>query len=400
MRFSQASHPEVPRMPVTSKGGRAILTTLLRSDGASRVELAARLGLSQPAVTRSTRTLLQAGYLAETEAIPTPGGRGRPTSLLTVVPERLGLLGVKVTASEVIGAGVDLAGEIRATVRAPLASTEPEQVVAAIAKVAGDLREDMGIGPVAALGVGVTGDVDSASGTARHAPLMGWAGIPLGRMVAEASGLPTVVDNDVRALTRGEWWYGAGRGAGSFALVTVGAGVGCGLFLNGSIYEGAHGVTGELGHLPLDARGLRCACGATGCVETAASTAAILRDLRAIDGLAEVTIAQAAGLAADGNRAVLEVFERVGVVLGRALACVANLVGPERIILSGEGMAQADLYGERLHQVMSAHAFGAAICEIVIKPLPFEQWARAAAVSALETFVTGGTPRGRADAAP
>jgi predicted NBD/HSP70 family sugar kinase len=386
-------------MPVTSKGGRAILTTLLRGGATSRVELAARLGLSQPAVTRSTRTLIEAGYLAETEAVPVPGGRGRPTSSLTVAPDRLSFLGVKVTTEEVIGAAVDLTGQIRAAERTALTATTPEQVVGAIASLTSELGHTPGLGPVTALGVGVTGDVDSITGTARRAPLMGWAGVPLGRLVAEASGLATVVDNDVRALTRAEWWYGAGRGVGSFALVTVGAGVGCGLFLNGSIYEGAHGVTGELGHLPLDERALSCACGASGCVETAASTAAILRDLRAIDGLSAITLAEATELAAAGNQPVLAVFDRVGTVLGRALACVANLVGPDRIILSGEGIALFDLYRERLRQTMTAHAFGAALCEIVPLPLPFEQWARAAAVTAMETFVTGGKKKGQADAA-
>ncbi len=88
--------------------------------------------------------------------------------------------------------------------------------------------------------------------------------------------LPVVVTNDVRALTVAEHWFGVGVDADSFAVVTIGSGVGCGLYINGEVVSGAYGVSGELGHLPLAPGDLVCTCGRRGCVETVASSDAIL----------------------------------------------------------------------------------------------------------------------------
>ncbi|HEX4724384.1 MAG TPA: ROK family protein, partial [Pseudonocardiaceae bacterium] len=206
---------------------------------------------------------------------------------------------------------------------------------------------------------------------------------PLGELVTAATGLPTVVENDVRALTVAEQWFGAGVGTSSFALVTVGTGIGCGLVVNNAVIEGSHGVAGEIGHLLAEPDGPRCHCGNRGCVEAIAGTAA----LRAL--APELTTEEAVARVRAGDERLRAGYRRAGRAIGLALATVANLVGPQRIVLSGEGLAAFDLYQDEVRDTFAARAFGAAVdCELILRPLPFEEWARGAAAVAIQTLIT------------
>jgi predicted NBD/HSP70 family sugar kinase len=81
-------------------------------------------------------------------------------------------------------------------------------------------------------------------------PLLGWRDVPIRDLLETRLRAPVTVENDVRALTASERVLGAGVDIESFALVTIGAGIGCGIFVNGGIVDGSHGVSGEIGHLP------------------------------------------------------------------------------------------------------------------------------------------------------
>jgi predicted NBD/HSP70 family sugar kinase len=157
--------------------------------------------------------------------------------------------------------------------------------------------------------------------------------------------------------------------------------------LDGTVVAGVHGVAGELGHVPVSGDGPACHCGGRGCLEAVASTLSIVDAVRAVTGVAEVTIEEAVARARRGDPAVLAVFERAGHAIGLGLAAVANLFGPERIIVSGEGVAAYDLFDESIRAAFAAQAFGAAACcELTIRPLPFEEWARGAAAVAIQTL--------------
>jgi predicted NBD/HSP70 family sugar kinase len=220
--------------------------------------------------------------------------------------------------------------------------------------------------------VTISGDVDHEAGMVHYSPFLNWRGVPLAELVEKATGLPVVIENDVRALTVAEQWFGAGAGIRSFAVVTVGTGVGCGVSVNGQVIEGAHGVAGEIGHLPVGGTDRMCTCGNTGCVEAVAATQPIVEQARQVTGNPRLSMNEAIRLAHKGDPEVRAIFARAGHALGLAIASVANLIGPERIIISGEGVASYDLFA------------AAADCEIIVRPLPFEEWARGgAAVAAL-----------------
>jgi predicted NBD/HSP70 family sugar kinase len=222
-----------------------------------------------------------------------------------------------------------------------------------------------------------------------YSPFLGWQDVALADLVRAATGLVTVVENDVRALTVAEQWFGAGVGVSSFALVAVGIGIGCGLVVNNAVIEGSHGVAGEIGHVLAEPDGPECHCGNRGCVEVIAGTDALQTELRTIAGNPNLTRAEAMAQAHEGDQRLRAGYRRAGRAIGLALATVANLIGPERIVLSGEGLAAYDLYQDEVRDTFAARAFGAAVdCELILRPRPFEEWARGAAAVAIQTLIT------------
>ncbi|WP_326570866.1 ROK family transcriptional regulator [Actinacidiphila glaucinigra] len=368
-----------------------VFQTLLVHGSLTRAEIGRRTGLSAGAVTKAATPLLADGWITELGRPAGERASGRPATPMAVRADRARFVGVKVTGDELIGVLTDLTARPLASRRAPLDSRDVGTVVLAIARLVGQLRAAAGAerdDAVHSVGVTLSGDVDGQTGTVQYSPFLDWRRVPLAQLVESASGIPTVIENDVRALTVAEQWFGAGVGLSSFALVTVGAGIGCGLSIGGRVVSGAHGVSGEVGHLPVGGTDRTCTCGNTGCVETVASTHAITEQARQATGDPALTMEEAVRLAHADNAAVRAVFSRAGHVMGLAMASVANLIGPERIIISGEGAASYDLFADQIRQTFADHAFGAAAdCDLVVRPLPFEEWARGgAAVAAQRVF--------------
>jgi predicted NBD/HSP70 family sugar kinase len=394
--LSKCTYDGGMELPNQAPAVALVFQTVLTHGPLSRAEVGRHTGLSPGAVTKATIPLLDDAWIVEIG--PAPGDRpaGRPATLIAVRAERASFLGVKVTAEELIGVLTDLTARPLATRRAALDSRDVGSVVLAIGRLVKKLVSAQAAHDAAevhSLGVAISGDVDGHTGTVHHSPFLNWHGVPLARLVEAATGLPTVIENDVRALTVAEQWFGAGAGLSSFAVITVGTGIGAGLSIGGRVVTGAHGVAGEVGHLPVGGADRMCTCGNTGCVEAIASTQAIVEQARQVTGDARLTMSDAVRLARAGDTAMREVFSRAGHALGLAIASVANLIGPERIIISGEGMASYDLFADQIRQTFGTQAFGAAKdCDLIVRPLPFEEWARGGAAVAAQHLVAPTKP--------
>ncbi|SEP51557.1 ROK family protein [Amycolatopsis saalfeldensis] len=386
------------RAPITSPAAATVFTTVLTQGPVSRVDVARRTGLSSAAVTKAARPFIEAGYLEElASAGRTAPGAGRPASPLAIRPDREYFIGVKITGDDLIGVVTDLRAQIRVARHHALTSHEAPHVVAALTDLVGELLGSRA--PDGAtnfrdraycLGVAVSGDVDRDSGLVRYSPFLGWRDVPLAELLEDATGLATTLENDVKALTVAEQWFGEGVGASSFALVTVGTGIGSALVLDGRLVGGAHGVAGEVGHVPVAAMGPdspRCHCGGTGCVEAIASTEAIVASARRVAADPALTMDDAVSRARAGDEPLRHVFATAGHAIGLGLGALANLFGPERIVVSGEGVAAYDLFEDQIRRTFAEQAFGSAVrCGLVIRPLPFEEWARGAAAVAVQSL--------------
>ncbi|MFE5990474.1 ROK family protein [Streptomyces sp. NPDC056453] len=385
-----ASGLEWGRLP-TAPAVTTVLTEILKRGPIPRIEVAQRTGLSQTAVTKAVARLTEQGLISAHDhrrsAAP-----GRPVQPLSVQARAALAIGITVRVDEIFGVATTLRAEVLQSIHRPLASTVPAAVADSVAAVIDALLAELGPDAERVLGAGVavSGEVDSASGIVRTSPRLNWRDVPLRELVHERHGLPVYVDNDVRALSIAEEWFGIGVDTNSFAILTIGAGIGCGLYVNGDVVAGDHGVAGEIGHLPLGPSDLLCTCGRRGCVETVASSSAIIQAIRAAKQDPLLTMREAVALARDGDAEARGAFERAGCVLGLALATVANLVGPGSILVAGESVTNYDLFGVRLREAFEAHAFGSAgDCTIVAKSHTFEDWARGSAASAIQALVEG-----------
>ena len=145
-----------------------------------------------------------------------------------------------------------------------------------------------------------------------------WRDFPLRRRLAEATGLPTYLDLDAKALARGEGWLGAAAGVTDFVALVVSTGVGGGIVSGGRLLDGASGNAGHLGHLIVEPDGAPCACGARGCLEAEASGPAI-----------------AARIGRPAEQADPATIARTGRLVGRAVAGVANLLDLRLAVVAG-----------------------------------------------------------------
>ena len=232
---------------------------------------------------------------------------------------------------------------------APTAVGAPERAADAIAGLVTAALAEAGAtaDDVAALGVGVPGRVDRETGHVTLAVNLDWHDLPLGPRLERRLGIPTIVENDVRAAALGLHRRRLFGPVESLALLAVGTGISAGVVLGGNLHRGASGLAGEIGHVIIDREGPRCACGNRGCFEALAAGPAIVartragwaarRDGHGPDGTprdlagAEAVFAAAAG----GDEVARDVIESTGVAVAWGIHLLALAYDVERIVLGG-----------------------------------------------------------------
>ena len=262
-------------------------------------------------------------------------------------------IGVDIGGTKIAFALVDRAGRALDRHQLPTdADKGPDAVVAAAAAGVRLLR-DRAPGPVAGVGVGVPGFVDSEHGIARYAVNLGWEEMPLGSRLSQATDLPVRVQNDVNALLEGELRFGAARGCRTVALAAIGTGIGGALAVEGKVVNGAFGSAGEIGHTAIMDPRRRCRCGLHGCIE------AYLSGVGLVGGVLEHAPEFPSSRLATFEPTARDVVEAADAGDPLALAAIADaldawqatvavlamILNPERIVIAG-GLGHA--LGSRL----------------------------------------------------
>lgn len=223
------------------------------------------------------------------------------------------------------------------------------------------------------LGVSAPGVIDLKNGNTLFLPNLSgqWRDVPLGNTLRSALNLPVTLLNDVRAITYGEYSFGAGQGVNRMACFAIGTGVGGGLVLNGQLLLGFQGTAGELGHQTVEINGLRCSCGNYGCLEAYTSGPAIasraekavrqgfatrIADLVDYD-LNKITPEVVARAAKEGDEIAQEIWDSVGHYLGTGIANICVAFGPERVVLAGGVAAAGDLLLKPIKKTLQERVF-------------------------------------------
>jgi glucokinase len=272
--------------------------------------------------------------------------------------------GTKIAAGVVTAEGVIVD---RALVPTPMG--EEHATISAMRAVIEELRERHPT--VDAIGVGAAGLVEWPSGRIRWAPHNAYRQLPLRRLLYEATGLPTVVDNDANAAAWAEARHGAGAGSDHMVLLTVGTGIGGGLVLDGHVYRGSSGLGAEVGHMTVDPDGDPCDCGNVGCLEAMASGSALGRaGRRAAEADPGGRLARLAGgpekvtgelvfqAAQEGDATAVQLFERLGFWLGVGIGSLVTIFDPELVVIGGGLVQTGDLLLKPARASMERYAFG------------------------------------------
>lgn len=367
----------------------AVFEAVLTRGPLSRRDAARLTGLSAASVTKLVKPMISDGYLVEQDR--EAGVPGRPQIPLHVVPDRHYAVGVKVMEGELVGVMADLHSEVQSSHRLRYTDTSPAGVVEAIAELTETLldRSPVARDRLLGIGIGLGGHVDGNAGMVVQAPFLGWREVPLQKLVAERLGVRVVLENDVNTLAVAEQWFGPGSAFQSFALVTLGLGVGSAFVIDGKLWRGVHGAAGELGHMVVAPEGPVCHCGKRGCLEAVVGDEALVAAMSARSGRRFTKVSQVISAAHSGDEHARAVFTEAGVGVGRALAFLLNLLNPPLVILSGEGIAASDLFMDALRSELEQDSFSttAQDCTLLVRPLPDETWARGAAATMLRQGV-------------
>jgi predicted NBD/HSP70 family sugar kinase len=298
----------------------------------SRARIAEATGLTRATVSALVDDLLRGGLVDEVEPAPRRGA-GRPATGLVVSPSGPAGLGLEVNIDYLAAAVVDLTGAVR---------HREQRRVDQRGRPAGEvLRETAALAAsaVAACGLPVVPGLVDPLGVVRLAPNLGWRDLDVTGLLSAAPdwpGLPLTVDNEANLAALGELHTGPAER--SFLYVSGEIGVGAGIVVDGALFRGTHGWSGEIGHVTVAADGPVCRCGARGCLEQYAGQEAILRSAGVpLDqaGSTGHAVRRLTELAGAGDPSTVDALAAAGTALGLAIAGVLNVLDLDAVVLGG-----------------------------------------------------------------
>ncbi|MFL5727265.1 MAG: ROK family protein [Chloroflexota bacterium] len=326
---------------------RLVLRTVYDFGPISRADVARSTGLTRTTVGDVVGALLDEGMVEEVGRGPSTGGKS--PILLSLVGDARQVIGLDLGESVFSGALVNLRGDVRRVVELPVEGRNGRAALELVFRLVDELLGESTTAPLG-IGVGTPGLVDTRTGTIRWAVNLDWQDLPLGGLLHERYGLPSNVANDSQAAALAEYTFGAeGRRVLNLVTIKVGRGIGAGLVLNGSLFQGDGFGAGEIGHVAVVDDGAACRCGRFGCLETVASSRAIatraaelatelgtpLAALAARRGHGELTIDDLVRAWLDGDPAARQAALEAARYLGRAIAALIGALNVGRVVLDG-----------------------------------------------------------------
>ncbi len=334
----------------------AILHAIRDAGSISRVDISRSTGLSQSTVTGITAELLREGMVLERAS--DKSGCGRRPVPLSLNPQGAFTVGVHLSVNQVSVVLMDLQASIINTYTGLLDTTDlsVEKVVDTLVQAVQTCLWDSDFSKtqVSGIGIAIPGLINSRKGHIHYIPNYNWKDTKLAEIVEKRTDVPVYVENSANTLVVFEQWFGVGRGADNFLLVTTEHGIGMGMVVDGKIYRGSRGVAGEFGHMIVDRNGPVCRCGEKGCLEAICGNNAILREAEAALGRGTwkrrkegpIKIEEILEEAQNGNDEFIAIYRNVGEKLGTGLSNLHKLLDPEKIIISGKGVLAEDLLFE------------------------------------------------------
>ncbi|WP_430735855.1 ROK family transcriptional regulator, partial [Gracilibacillus dipsosauri] len=318
-----------------------VLETIKEKAPISRASIAQITGLNKGTVSSLVGELIDEKLINESGTGESSGGR-RPVMLL--LNETAGFtIAVDLGVKSMLGVLTDLRGHIVAEKRVKFSDNKYEEVLPLLYELIDHLNNaappsEYG---VVGIGVGVPGVVTN-EGEILLAPNLGWKKVPLQQLLHNKYQIPITVENEANAGAYGEKVYGIGQKSQEIVYTSISIGIGVGLILDGKLYKGLRGFSGELGHMTIKMDEDPCRCGNKGCWELYASEQALLDQAEA-SGYKDATLDQLMEAAKNGEEKALQLFEDLGDYLGVGITNIIHIFNPEQVVI-GNTVSIAERY--------------------------------------------------------
>lgn len=373
------------------------VTELLRVQGPmARTELADRLGVTRSAITAIVAGLIDDGLVREQpseEPAARRTERGRPRVLVECDPDAARVLGVQIGVRRVRVVLADAAGAIVGMASERTGRAGPQAMVDRVVRLAGGL---VGDGAMAAAGICMPASVDSTTGTVLHSDVLGaaWEGVEVAGLVGDALGVPAFAQDVTQAATLAEALYGAAAGASNALVLDYGGRFGVGLILDGHLHRGSSGLAGSVGHTPVHGQTTPCRCGRVGCLETVATSHAMIaaasdpagaRSGEEVESGASVELVEVVERARAGDEVAVRAVAQALDHTAHVATFLVGLLDPEVVVLAGMAGTYPDFAARlerRIVELVPRHQ--ADRFAVRVSTLGPEAWIKGAVLVALQ----------------
>jgi transcriptional regulator of PTS gene len=323
----------------------------------SRIDLSKLSSLAPASITKITRELIDAHLVHET-IVQEVTSRGRPAVGLQTnnsgwqfLSLRLGRGYLSIALHEMSG---DVVTESHITIEERHQDAVLQRLLAEIQNFFAKNNDQLE--RVTSIAITLPGLVHSQSGLVLQMPHYDVQYLELGPSIHDATGLPVFIANDTRAWALAEKLFGNSQQNKNSVLISVHNGIGAGIILEDKVLQGRLGNVGELGHMQVVPNGIQCHCGNFGCLETIASSQAIVRqvetaieqgELSSLADVEQLTVTEICLAANGGDELAIKVLVELGKNLGMAVALIVNMFNPEKVLIGGDiNLSKAIIFPE------------------------------------------------------
>jgi Transcriptional regulator/sugar kinase len=326
---------------------KKIITHYIYNGSSTLTDLSKEMDLSVPTITKLISEMCDDGYINDYGKLETSGGRH--PSLYGLNPESGYFIGVDIKHFSINIGLINFKGEmVELKMDIPYQFENSKEGMERLCLLIQNFikSSEVDVEKILNINVNVSGRVNPESGFSFSQ--FNFEERPLADVLTEKIGYPVTIDNDTRAMTYGEYMQGCVKGEKDIIFVNVSWGLGIGIIIDGKIYKGKSGFSGEFGHVSTFDNEIICHCGKKGCLETEASGSAFHRILLEriqkgensilsgrINMEDPVTLDEIIAAVNKEDVLCIEIVEEIGQKLGKQIAGLINIFNPELVIIGG-----------------------------------------------------------------
>lgn len=347
-----------------------VLETIRRHGKISRVEISKHTFLSATTVSAITSALIEEGLIAAIHTKPSRDApRGRPRVFLDLIPDAAYVVGIMIAVGRTTTTLINFKGEAIASMQIPVRifSWELDTIVDLIEGSVREIvsQEGIDLEKIKGIGIGVPGVVNPTSGFSHSSPVFGVRDMPIVDVLEERMQIKVRIEKPSSLVALAESWFGLARDDDCFAVVALDDTVSLSVMLGGDLHRGASGLGPTFAHITSGSEGRICACGQHDCLNTYASTSALVEKWNAqentqldLSKASNAKVIEAICTAARaGNAHASELLREQGVALGVAVSHVVNIVNPTKIIVGVQLAAHQEAVEEAFRQSVEQNSF-------------------------------------------